>query len=672
MQRFILYIFIPFTPLILKAQAMQSIDTLDSMKEDPWEKMLESSTSTEESPSSLEEPILLEENSIDLNTADAEELCRIPGLPNIVASRIIKRRNRTPFHSIEEVCLIEGVTEETISHLRLYATIRESDTRTSMSGAYRSRVSQEIETKKGFRDGVYVGSPVKMLNRFHCILGSKEFPISPTFVSIESGILTEKDSGERNIGDFVGAFCSITLSPLSTKFIIGNYQVETAEGLVLWRSSAFAKGNDVITPARKNGGGIYPSISSEENSFLQGVAASFQLGQVQVQVFYSNKSLNATIDSLGHISSIDQSGLFRTENELQKMKSTREILIGYSARAYVMEGLTIGGIAYRTRFANPLILKNANQRSETDFWMHGINLSYTNDKLDIFSEMALDRTNAVSMLGGITYEPLPLVAIIAVARKYDSEFQSVHGNAFGESNGSVQNETGVYLGVRLRTAEWLTMSLYYDQYTHPHATKIFPSSSIGNEYLTLAECRLKNNIVLTFRFKKKESPVVTDGFDVFDRHVKSVSTRIQENYRLTSDVISSKYIRLRNRIEWITVVFPGKNNSEHGILLSQTIKWKVFRALTVGIRVAFFETDSYESRLYEYEDDLPHTSSLPPLYGRGIRWYFILRYKIFTKVDISAKYSQTIKDGVHSLGSGLDEIDGNTQSLVSTQLDIRF
>jgi hypothetical protein len=76
--------------------------------------------------------------------------------------------------------------------------------------------------------------------------------------------------------------------------------------------------------------------------------------------------------------------------------------------------------------------------------------------------------------------------------------------------------------------------------------------------------------------------------------------------------------------------------------------------------------------MYEYEDDLPRSSSDPALYGRGLRWYLIFRYTIFFKVDIGAKYSQTIKDGVTSIGSGLDEIKGNTQSLLSMQLDVRF
>jgi hypothetical protein len=112
--------------------------------------------------------------------------------------------------------------------------------------------------------------------------------------------------------------------------------------------------------------------------------------------------------------------------------------------------------------------------------------------------------------------------------------------------------------------------------------------------------------------------------------------------------------------------------SEQGVLLSQTMQCALFRSLALRARVAIFETDSYDSRMYEYEDDLPRSSSNPALYGRGLRWYVILTYSVFIKVDMAAKFSQTIKDGVHSIGSGLDEIEGHTQSLLSIQLDVRF
>jgi hypothetical protein len=89
-------------------------------------------------------------------------------------------------------------------------------------------------------------------------------------------------------------------------------------------------------------------------------------------------------------------------------------------------------------------------------------------------------------------------------------------------------------------------------------------------------------------------------------------------------------------------------------------------------RLAVFETDSYASSIYEFEDEVPGAYSNPALYGRGMRWYFILRYQPFSKWSLAAKYAQTIKDGIKFLGTGLDEIRGDSQTVMSIQLEARF
>jgi hypothetical protein len=301
-----------------------------------------------------------------------------------------------------------------------------------------------------------------------------------------------------------------------------------------------------------------------------------------------------------------------------------------------------------------------------------MDVSYTNRKIDLFTEFAMDRSHENAMIGGMNYEPMTSLSLSLVARKYPSEFQSIHGNAFGESGRDVQNENGVYVGIKLQPIDWVCISTYYDQFNHPQPTQFIPASSHGSDFLAVAECQISNTYELAFRFKRKESPSTIDDCDLYGRMLKQIIPRIQKNYRLTSELISSSYVRLANRIEWVKVTYAGMKKLEQGLLLSQSMKCTLLQSIALLARIAIFETDSYDSRMYEYEDDLPHSSSNPALYGRGLRWYLILRYNIFFKVDISAKYSQTIKDNVLSIGSGLDEIEGHTQSLLSMQLDVRF
>ena len=672
MRRSFFYFLIFGVPVALSAQELQSTDTLKVLEDVPWEKLFETETEDEENSSAVDEAAQLEDNPLNLNTAPVEELHRIPAMTNVVASRIVARRKSTPFISLDELITIEGVTPEMLSFIRPYVRIRKMKERSNMAGVFLSRVSTEIEKRKGFVNNSYPGSPMKILNKFRLAVGDKESPLTSAISTIEVGALTKKDPGERSLTDFSSGFGRISVPAFSTQLIIGNYQVEAAEGLIFWRASAFSKGSDVIAPTRKNGSGIHPYLSTDENSFLQGIAASMEFSSVQFRMFYSNKSVNATIDSLGQISSIDQSGLFRTENELQKRNSTRETMIGCRAVAYLFEGLKLGGTAYRTHFKNSLILKNGHGETTPQLWMQGMDISYTNRKIDLFTELAVDRSHEIAMIGGMTYELMTSLSLSLVARKYPSEFQSIHGNAFGESGRNVQNENGMYVGVRLQPIDWVWISTYYDQFDHPRPTQFIPAPSYGNDFLALAECQITNKYELAFRFKRKESPSTIDEWDLYGRMMKQIIPRVQENYRLTSELISSSSVRLTNRIEWTKVTYAGMKKSEQGLLLSQTIQCTLLHSLALRARVAIFETHSYDSRMYEYEDDLPHSSSNPALYGRGLRWYLILGYNIFLKVDVAAKYSQTIKDGVTSIGSGLDEIEGHTQSLLSIELDVRF
>jgi hypothetical protein len=659
-------------PVVLSAQEFQSVDTLRVPNDVPWEKLFETGTEDEEYSSAVDEAAQLEDHPLNLNTAPQEEIHRIPTMTNLVASRIIARRKLTPFTSLDELKTIEGVTPEMLSFIRSCVRIGKLNERPKMAGVFLSRASIEIEKRKGFLNTAYPGSRIGILNKFRLAAGDNEAPLTSVISTIEVGVLTEKDPGELSLKDFLCGFGCISIPAFATKLIVGSYQVESAEGLIFWRASAFLKGSDVIIPTRKNGSGIYPYLSSDENSYLQGIAASLDFSSVQFQIFYSNKPVNATIDSLGQISSIDPSGLFRTENELRKQKSTRETVIGCHAIAHLFEGLKLSGTAYRTHFKNPLILKNGNNETTSELWMQGMDISYTNRKIDLFTELAADRSHKIAVIGGMTYEPMTSLSLSLVARKYPSEFQSIHGNAFGEFGRNVQNENGLYVGIRLQPIDWIRISTYFDQFDHPQPTQFIPASSHGNDFLVLAECQIANNYDLAIRFKRKESPSTINECDLYGRMMKQIVLRIQENYRLTSELISSSSVCLANRIEWVKVTYAGMKKSEHGLLISQTIKCILLHSLALRARVALFETESYDSKIYEYEDDLPRASFNPALYGSGLRWYLILRYNIFKEVDIGAKYSQTIKDGAKTIGSGLDEIEGDTQSKLSIQLDVRF
>jgi hypothetical protein len=601
-----------------------------------------------------------------------EELRNIPMVTNLLAKRIVKKRNITAFISVNELLNIDGITSEMLSFIRKYIKIGTKQEGLDSRGYFTSRVSSEIEKRRGFTNNEYLGSSIKALNKFYLLVGNIDAPLSSIINNIELGILSEKDAGELNLMSYLTGFASVSIVPISMRILIGDYRIETAEGLVFGRSYAFSKGSEIIGSAHKNGSGILANRSSNENTFMRGFAADIKTDKIQFQFIYSNKFINATIDSLGQISSFDRSGLFRTKNELKKNNSSREILLGYRANAYLIDGLKIGGTGYFVSFGDPLIIEGVGSSISKCLHIQGMDLSYTCNRIDLFSEFAQDQSNKVAVICGITYEPISTLAMTVMARKYPASFQSIYGNAFSESNGQIQNEEGLYAGIRFRPSDWLWISSYYDQFKYPQFTQSVSVPSNGNYFFMLAESKIAKKFEFAMRYKRKRKQLGFKGNDIFGRTIRENLYRMQDDYRFIGEYDSSPSLKLVSRLEWTNINYDRMQKAEHGLLLSQSIKLIISGSLTLQGRIAIYGTDSYDSRIYEYENDFPRYSSNVVLFGRGIYWCLICKYQLYLHATFAIKYSQMIKEGVSSLGSGLDEIEGDTQSIISMQIDVQF
>ncbi len=62
----------------------------------------------------------------------------------------------------------------------------------------------------------------------------------------------------------------------------------------------------------------------------------------------------------------------------------------------------------------------------------------------------------------------------------------------------------------------------------------------------------------------------------------------------------------------------------------------------------------------------------PALFGEGIRWYAMIKYRPMKYLILSAKYSETYKPDERTLGSGLMQINNNLDNRISIQLDVYF
>ena len=93
--------------------------------------------------------------------------------------------------------------------------------------------------------------------------------------------------------------------------------------------------------------------------------------------------------------------------------------------------------------------------------------------------------------------------------------------------------------------------------------------------------------------------------------------------------------------------------------------------ISLSGRVARFNTDGFDSRIYAYEQDLIYTFSIPFYYLKGWRYYLNARYK-WKGFTLEARVAQTRFDDRTSIGTGPARINTNHRTDVRAQLIYRF
>lgn len=659
---------------ITLAQEQTIPDTL-FITEPDLESILENATQDAEDSELIDLLSRLEENPSDLNSASKEDLEQIPGIDAIIALNIIEYRTQQKFRSVDDLNKVDGVTPELFSLTVRFVTVRDVESLWHSFGVgavrFRSRSQQDLQKRRGFEDGTFQGSPLKLYNRLMVRSTPMQFFREGKGTTAEIGILTEKDAGEKRLVDYLAGYVDLrNLGPV-TRLIIGDYSVEAAHGMVLWRSISFGKGSDVLQPFRKSGSGIRPYLSTEENFYFRGLATIVSFSRVNLSLMYSDKPLHATVNSDGTLTSFYSGGLFRTESEMRRKNSTREQFLGGRVTFDVKKGMHIGATGYSARFDHPISLSGTFGMTGLTTSMGSVDASYTDKKMSVFTEIARDHDGTMAGVLGVLFRPIRGFNVVLVGREYPKDFMSFHGNGFGETDGT-QNERGFYMGTRFRATSWLQLSAYYDHFRFPWRTSLIRMPSDGNDFLSLAEMTLTRKIKLSLQYKEKEKGISEIGIDNLGRDARIVGMRKQTNYRMTLDYTPSITLRWRTRVEVVDVNYSNSQKKEDGILLYQDIRIHPLSKLLVYIRLAIFHTDSYDSRVYQYESDVQGTFSNPALFGKGIRSYVTSRYEITRNIDIWFRYAVTIKDGVKSLSSGSSEILRDLDNRLTLQLDVEF
>ncbi|HMT12550.1 MAG TPA: hypothetical protein PKA39_13115, partial [Ignavibacteria bacterium] len=332
----------------------------------------------------------------------------------------------------------------------------------------------------------------------------------------------------------------------------------------------------------------------------------------------------------------------------------------------------IGLTYYKSEYNKPFEYKGLYDFSGTQSNALGIDYDIVYKNINIFGEWARSYTDKVGGVTGVKLLFFKLADVIFMVRNYPKDFIMLHSYGFGEQSGTSQNEFGIYSGIRFKIGKLAVVNAYFDQYKFPYATFYNPVPTTGNDFLTYTEWNVTRNLKLFTKYKNETKEDVIKVTNQYGIEEEKIYDRGQRNYRIQFDYDMFKKLRVRSRFEYVFVDYAGYQTSQKGMLFFSDFRATVFNNLVLDGRFVIFQTDSFDSRIYEYENEINGVVSNQGMYGKGRRWYLLLKYRPYKFLELSAKYAETVIEGAKSIGSGNDEIMGDLKNRFTLQLELKF
>ncbi len=523
----------------------------------------------------------------------------------------------------------------------------------------RTRVRLGLEQSRATREGLYRGSPLGTYQRWEL----------STAEGFKGGLIAAKDPGEARIADFLSGYAELTDAGPLKRVILGDYVIETGQGLALWRGLDYGKGSQVLNPGERNGRGLLPSGTTDENGYLSGLAAELRWNRFSANVFLSRRFLSGTVDSGGDVTAIYTSGIFRTPSEEAKRGSVREDLHGLSATVALDKESHAGLTFVNSAFSRRVNLGGGKELEGERGTIISADYRVALPHATLFGECIIERRTG--LVCGASCSPSRGTRFLALYRRYPSRSSVLHGLGFGERPGS-SGEEGFYIGSRLSLFPGVLLSCYSDQFEISGGPGEGPFPERGHDLFARLELRWSSEFrcLLQYQQKRVEKSVSASNRGGLMR--TGTDEEAVHRFRIHLESGSPHEFRIRGRVEKLLLRHTTDNPGGEGIIVYQDIGTPPDRPVSVSTRFVFFHTGSYDSRLSESEEDLSGAAYAPALFGEGERWYVLLSVRPTRGVECSVKYSRLMRDDVRHIGTGPDMLPGNVDDRVALQLDLGF
>ena len=633
--------------------------------------------------------LLLElyQNPLDINRVTADELLATYLLASPQIQALIDHRNTWgEFLSIYELQSLPNWDSTTLVTLRPFLSL-ESAKISNMTFFERLRSEENNflvfrhrrtwELRKGYtkNDSTlnptsrYLGDPNDLFLRFR-VQHAKDFSM---------GLILEKDAGEvltwdpktNRYGFNFTSFHFTRYGIGKWKTIsLGDFQASFGQGLVLGAGFSLGKGAETVPTVRRSSLGILPYTASIETGFFRGIGLTRQMGPWQSSLLISSIGKDGRVmtssDSLGlaeqTLTSLSQTGLHRSLTELSTKNQVRETNLGSNLQYSATSGRWSAGLnLLHSQFSIPWV-RNATSYNAFDFTGQSnqvgslyANLSWKN--FAFFGESARSKSQGQGTVLGLVSSLSRTVDFSLLWRSYDRHFQSLYATAFAEST-RPSNEKGIYLGFQLKPSATLKLNAYVDFFSFPWLKFRVSTPSNGQEWLLRWSYQPQKNRIVLVQFKQERKMRNLPEAEEFIP-TQQVGTILKSQAQASLELDISTELTIRSRILWNQVSFDRKKTQGWMLIQECSYSWGNWK---LTARMALFDTETFDNRLYAYEQNAVGTFAIPAFSGRGSRQYLLAQYRIHSRLTAYFRIAQTHYTDREVISSGMQEISGPKQT----------
>lgn len=496
------------------------------------------------------------------------------------------------------------------------------------------RYQQILERQAGYdtsRATHFNGSPIRAMFRY-------SFETQNRFSLKISG---EKDPGEQFFRgkqrygfDFYSGSASIKDIGILKHAVIGDYRLNFGQGLVLGSSLLSGKGGGVES-VRRFGTGIRAIAPTSEGDFLRGTAVT--LGHANAQgTLFAGRSFGSTNNALGADFSF------------------RRKLFRVGARFAAYSRTDTSSNTFAERFASSWQPTGFNVAADYQAILF---------KHLIFGELAFNQNGALGLLQAAIFNITPILKIAVIFRHYDRHYTNPLGHAFG-SNSQNAGETGFYLTGNYILSRRITLDFFADYYRLTKLTYRTDAPIQGLDLGISGLINLHRNSSLQLKYTFRDKPENSSE----SIYYKEIKEHRRHKLRLIWSNTPLPNLKLKTELDWIRNQYPMSREHYTGLLLYQDIGITFNKPdIALHARVAYFDTGRYDERLYAYENDVYYAFSIGSYYYKGIRGYFVVRYK-YKWLSIWLRLAHSYYIDRQVISSGLTQIDKPHKTEVKAQV----